>query len=80
MATTCRHFYYMATLLRCIDDRNRPDEIPESKMVKAGEIYTFKKLWYSASQDNCPFIELEEIDLTGCGLYKGFAAFRFELV
>jgi len=70
----------MATLLRCIDDRNRPDEIPESKWVKAGDIYTFKKLWNSASQGQLPFIEVEEIDLTGCGLYRGFAAFRFEPV
>jgi hypothetical protein len=79
MATSCRHFCCMATLLRCIDDKNRPDEIPQSKWVKAGDIYTFKKLWHSASQQ-VPFIEIKEIDLTGCGVYKGFAAFRFEPV
>jgi hypothetical protein len=66
-------------LIRCVDDSNRPDDIPSSKWIRKGEIYTIKEVGHSKSQA-IPYYVLEEIDVTGCGMYGGFSVHRFEAV
>lgn len=64
-------------LVRCINDRNRPDDIPISKWIKKGELYTIKSVHHAILND-CTYYVLEELDLKGCGLYDGFSTHRFE--
>jgi hypothetical protein len=71
--------YSYCTIVRCIDDSQRPDEIPVTKWVKAGEAYSVVGWQRSITQD-CWFFILKEIDLTGCGMYKGFSTDRFEIL
>lgn len=62
----------------CINDNGKPDEIPASKWVKAGEPYTVIDVIKCVAQPGQPFAYvLGEIDLTGCGFYKGFGSHRF---
>lgn len=82
MATTCRHFCFMdriKKLVRCIDDSNRPDEIPLTHWVKEGEVYTLTGYAFSHTQ-NCKYFILEEISLHGFGMYGGFSIHRFKEV
>lgn len=62
----------------CINDNGRPDDIPASKWVKAGEPYTVIDVIKCVTQPGQPFAYvLDEIDLSGCGFYKGFSSTRF---
>lgn len=64
----------------CNDDTGRPDEIPTSKWVKKGEAYTVIDAIKCMSQPGQPLAYvLAEIDLSGYGAYKGFAASRFSI-
>jgi len=61
----------------CVDDKNRPNEIPINKWVKEGEKYTV------IGAEICPggilAFTLEEIDLSDCFPYRHFAARRFAI-
>lgn len=61
----------------CIDDSNKPIDIPEHKWVKKDEIYTIAKVVKLNLQANTLGVELEEIDLTDCFPYEYFLANRF---
>lgn len=63
-------------LVVCVDDANRPNDIPLSKWIKAKEVYTVRRLLNNRIVSGQMY-ELEEIDLTGCGNYGGFAVSRF---
>tara|TARA_B100000963_G_C22593729_1_gene656818 strand:- start:1021 stop:1293 length:273 start_codon:yes stop_codon:yes gene_type:complete len=61
----------------CIDDTNRPVDIPEHKWVRKDEIYTIVKIVKLNLQKNTLGVELEEIDLSDCFPYEYFIADRF---
>lgn len=61
------------TLLLCIDAKNRPNEIPESKWLEEDEIYTLEKPWWNPITKELMF-QIKEIQLPP--EYKGFAAWR----
>lgn len=66
--------------IECINDKGRPNEIPISKWIKQGEVYTVLKAMKCNSQGGLLGFELEEIDLKGCEPYLYFAANRFKPV
>lgn len=61
----------------CVDDRQRPNEIPLSKWVKKGEVYTVVKVVNAMMQGGLISFQIEEIDLTGCEPYLFFSSTRF---
>ena len=64
----------------CMDDTNRPNDIPTSKWVKQHNIYTVIKVSKFNVQNGLIGFILKEIDLTDCFPYKAFAAWRFGIV
>lgn len=62
----------------CINDSNRPNEIPASKWIKKGNEYTIIDTIKCNVQGGKRALIFEEIDLTGCEPYKGFDESRFE--
>lgn len=61
----------------CIDERNRPHEIPKSKWVKKLEVYTVIYAAWVMPQKELAF-HLAEIDLDeSCDPYTYFLASRF---
>jgi len=61
----------------CIDDTNRPEEIPESKWVKLGGIYTITFIHYHSLQ-GVMACDLKEITLTPeCYPFETFKLSRF---
>lgn len=61
----------------CIDDRDRPGDVPNTKWVKKGKIYTVISIEKMNMQNGQIGFELEEIDLSDCFPYTRFAAWRF---
>ena len=61
----------------CINDSDRPNEIPISKWVVNGKIYTIVKAWHIRQRPGTYGLELKEIDLSGCFPYLYFSANRF---
>jgi len=64
----------------CINDKNRPNEIPTSKWIKEKTEYTVIKADYLSIQNKILGYQLEEIDLTDCFPYLYFVASRFAIV
>lgn len=65
----------------CINDLGRPDDIPLNKWIKKDEEYTVIDVIVCKAQPRKPVaLVLAEIDLTGCGFYKGFNSDRFRIV
>jgi len=60
----------------CIDDKNRPNEVPTSRWVKKGEKYTIIKVAYM-TQQNIYGCVLEEIDNSDLFPWTHFALNRF---
>jgi len=61
----------------CINDRNRPNDIPKNKWVKRGEMYTIVFAIVVLPQRELGF-QFEEIDLDeSCLPYEYFLANRF---
>jgi hypothetical protein len=63
----------------CINDKNLPNELPLSKRVKEGEVYTVLDVITVQIPQSAEAFVLEEINLTGYDPYKGFLADRFEI-
>jgi hypothetical protein len=60
----------------CINDQDRPNEIPLSKWVKKGKVYTVIRIVKMVIQGGYG-VQLEEIDLSDCYPYQFFGAYRF---
>jgi hypothetical protein len=63
----------------CINDKDRPNEIPLSKWIKKGNEYNVVKADYMNMQNKILGYQLQEIDLSGCFPYLYFAASRFAI-
>jgi len=64
-------------MVKCVDDSGRPNEIPTTHWVIAGEAYIVVSIGHSNMQ-SCDFFVLEEIDLKSLGtLFHGFSVHRF---
>jgi hypothetical protein len=61
----------------CINDSDRPNDIPISKWVVKGKEYTVIKISKMIMQGNILGVQLEEIDLSDCVPHLFFAATRF---
>jgi len=61
----------------CIDDSNRPNDIPSSKWIKKGETYTVIDVKKLLIQGGKLGFKLEEINIDSCFPYQFFAASRF---
>lgn len=61
----------------CLDDRDRPSDVPTNKWVKKGEFYTVIRVDKMNMQNGELGFELEEIDLSDCFPYTRFSARRF---
>lgn len=64
--------------VECIDDNNRPNDIPSSKWVVKGKEYTVIKAAKLPMQNGLLGFQLAEIDLRDCVPYLYFAANRFK--
>lgn len=64
----------------CINDSNKPNDIPQSQWVKKGSIYTVTKVAKMLIQDGIYGFELAEINLEGCAPYKYYSAERFGII
>jgi hypothetical protein len=61
----------------CINDKNRPNEVPESHWVKEGKIYTVLRTCKLNIQGGKVGFELEEINLKPFSPYEYFDSGRF---
>lgn len=59
----------------CVDDSNRPKEIPEKEWIKKGKQYTVIKLVHNLKQ-NVKSFKLKEISIS-TPKYSGYAVRRF---
>jgi hypothetical protein len=61
----------------CIDDSNRPEEVPLSSWVTKGSEYTIINSF--TGLNGIEIVEISEIDIKKAsgGIYKGFKASRF---
>ena len=64
----------------CINDSNKPNDIPTSKWVTKGKEYTITKILNMVVQGNIIGVELAEIDLRDCAPYRAFALSRFGII
>lgn len=65
----------------CINDRNRPKQIPPEKWIKKDEIYTVIATTMMNIQRNKVGLKLAEIELgQSCFPYEYFDAERFAIV
>lgn len=71
----------MIEKLLCVNNRNRPNEIPQSKwdLLKEGELYTPVKWMRCNAQGGILGVKIAEIDLSDCQPYIYFAAYRFAI-
>jgi hypothetical protein len=61
----------------CIDDTNRPNEIPLSKWVKKGTVYSVKRVWHIRMKPGTYGLELDGFDMSDCFPYLYFSSVRF---
>lgn len=70
--------------VKCINDSQRPKEIPIEKWIKFGDNYTVDKLMRFMKRDHPQSgslgVTLKERDLTGCDPYKYYGLHRFKLL
>ena len=60
----------------CINDQNRPNEVPLNRWLKKGEKYTINKIMFM-TQQNLYGIKIEEINNDDLFPYSYFALNRF---
>jgi hypothetical protein len=65
----------------CIDDKNRPKEIPVSKWVKENNEYNIIHVSTSLHEKtkNVLMFHLSELDISDCEPYTAFRATRFAI-
>lgn len=64
----------------CIDDTNRPNDIPTSKWVVKDKLYTVTAVARLLAQGGRLGFKLAEVSLEGCFPYEFYAANRFAIV
>lgn len=69
----------MSVRIICINDKNKPKEIPQSLWVKKDEVYHILMIKYSIPSKTMAY-SLEEIELDeSCAPYEVFDAKRFAI-
>jgi hypothetical protein len=63
--------------LICINDSDRPNDIPMSKWIKKGNHYTAIKFNKMNMQGGALGVQIEEVDLSDCFPHTHFLASRF---
>lgn len=61
----------------CVNDSNRPNDIPNTKWINKGDEYTVVQVDYLNIQNRVLGFKLAEVDLTDCFPYQYFLASRF---
>lgn len=61
----------------CINDKNKPYQIPQNKWVTEGEIYNVQHIFHQIQQKGVKGVELAGIDLSDCFPYNCFDLSRF---
>lgn len=61
----------------CLDDSNRPNDIPESKWIKQGEVYHITHIFNMVAQRNVLGCEIAETDISMYAPYNCFRITRF---
>lgn len=64
----------------CIDDTNRPKEIPASKWVEKDKQYHITHVFKHLSQKGIQGVELAEVDISDCEPYNCFRLTRFAIL
>lgn len=67
-------------IVLCINDLDRPNQIPISKWIKKDREYTVLRTIKCNTDGGKTAFVLEEIDLVGCEPYEGFDSRRFALL
>tara|TARA_R110000824_G_scaffold34903_1_gene110116 strand:+ start:2582 stop:2896 length:315 start_codon:yes stop_codon:yes gene_type:complete len=71
----------MSTIeILCVDDSNRPEDIPITHWVKHGEVYTLKDVKSLLMQGGHLGLQVDEINLLELGnQYEFFGLYRFSI-
>lgn len=64
----------------CIDDTNRPNDIPISKWVVKNNIYTVIKVVFPHLQPGTMGFKLAELNIDECFPYQYFSSHRFAML
>lgn len=64
----------------CIDDKNKPNEIPLEKWVKFGEIYHITWIYNQMQQKGIKGVVLLEKDISNCIPFNCFNLTRFAIL
>lgn len=63
----------------CIDDKNRPSEIPVEKWIKEGEVYHITHVFKMVQMNMIQGCELKERDISECIPFNCFRMDRFAI-
>lgn len=66
--------------VKCVNSKNRPNEIPINKWVEEKKTYTVIDVVKCNSQNGTLAYILEEIDISGYAPFVGFASYRFSTI
>ena len=69
----------MSIRVICINDSDKPNEIPQSKWIEQGKQYHITWVYKQMQQRGLQGVELKEIDLSGCFPYNCFSLNRFAI-
>jgi hypothetical protein len=61
----------------CINDSDKPEEIPTSQWIKKGEKYHVTHVYNQLLQNNQFGVLLKEVNLKGCAPYNCYLITRF---
>ena len=64
----------------CINDADRPSDIPLSQWIQKGKLYTVIKVGKMLVQGGKIGFHLAEVNLDGCAPYLTYAANRFAVI
>ncbi len=64
----------------CINDADRPSDIPISQWIKKGKLYTVIKVEKMLVQNGKIGFHLAEVNLDGCFPYSAYTATRFGII
>jgi hypothetical protein len=64
----------------CINDSNKPNDIPNNQWIKQGHIYTVTKILKLKIQGDKIGFLLAEVNLDGCAPWLAYASERFGII